>query len=84
MSEPHTVTEPKSYVFLVLDGRANTDPDEAQVLRVLQEVSFERSYSKFIKEFNGTDACLFAVPAKGKMLLPGQIHIRSRKDLELL
>ncbi|NCC40915.1 MAG: hypothetical protein EOM21_16000 [Gammaproteobacteria bacterium] len=70
MSENHLTTT-KTIVFVVMDGRARTDPERASVVEAIDEyVNYERVFKYFKKEYAGYDYCLVPYIAEGNRLNP--------------
>jgi hypothetical protein len=84
MSQPHEVREPSKIVFLVMDGRARYDVDEAECIEVIDEyVNYERVWKAFVKDYSGYDYCLVPFLADGNTLThPKEMGIiDSQEDL---
>ena len=85
MSEPHKVSEPKKYGFLVMDGRARLDMDRATVIDFMEEeANYERVWYEFIREYADYDYCLVVAEITGINTLKLLRVIDSLKDLEEL
>ena len=82
MSEPHVVSEPSNYVYIVKDGRARYDLSKALVLEVLDELNAERALNKYLREYRnpGIDSVLVRYVANGNSLHSPKI-IDSWEDL---
>ena len=84
-SEPHKVTKPHDYAFIVMDGRANYDTDKAMVLEAMgDEVNYERIWYKFKKEWKDTDAVLVCYSLQENGSYADPIIISDKQDLNLL
>ena len=83
MSEPHKVSKPKNYLFLVMDGRAHTDINEACVIEVIEEANYERAWNYFHESYEEMEYDYALVVAKetepGKLTMLSVVY--SLKEL---
>lgn len=85
MREPHEVSKPSLYIFLVMDGRARYDFKKATIIEVIDEyINYERVWNDFVKEYKDYDYCLVSAKVTNKKDFTIFSVINSKKDLELL
>ena len=62
-----------SNYYIVFDGRASVDEDEAQILETLGQLSRKEAVKQFKTEWEGWSSCLFEYDIEGPEITNGRL-----------